>query len=184
MGSGSKLPIRFAAVGVILLFAPAIIFASTKMSTVGPSTNEHPSDSSQMVSSLLQQVETRAYQVNHLSDQLLILDRDQTSVGWRGEANTLARMRHQINAMADTLRQLRPLRPEALPWQRKAMDLAALRETELADTTQHVIHFLNHHRTDLFNPRYVADADYMSACSKRLAEKLHSFSEYGQARQE
>jgi hypothetical protein len=181
----SSLPVKFVSLGVILLLAPALVLGSTRISPVSPSNAQsYTSDSVQEASTLLQQLEGQAYQVNHLADQLVILDRDSNFVGWWGEAITLDRTRHQINAMADTVSRLRALSPETLSWQQRAIDVAALRVTELADNTQSAIQYLNHHHDYLYDPNYVADATYMSDWSQNLGQTLHNFNVYGRTRQE
>jgi hypothetical protein len=169
---------------VTLLVAPALLLASCQMRSPAPASDE--SNTPNEVSALLQEMKTKAIQVRNLADQLETFNRDGELMPWQADAGVLTRAKAQVNDMDSMLYRLRTMRPEALPWQQRAIDRVAPKVVELTDYVQDAIQNLdnNHLTVYIMDNSYTQDADYMYQRANTIAHSIGQFDEYATARTE
>jgi hypothetical protein len=144
------------------------------------------SSTSNEVSTLLQEMQTKAIQVRNLADQLEVFNRDGALLSWQADAGVLTRAKAQVNAMDDMLFRLRAMRQEALPWQQKAIDRIAPKVIELTDYVQAAVQNLNnnHLTVHILDKSYTEDANGIYQRSNTIARAIGQYEEYGTARNE
>ena len=131
---------------------------------------------------LLQRMQIHADKARDLADHLRAYDR--SDVDWHADSILLEQMRSQVNIMDEELCRLRTIERVALPWQRKAIDRVEPAVLELSDVTEAAIEYLNSNQENLWNPDYIADANYMYKDANRIVNIVGSFNEYAKAMNE
>lgn len=169
---------------VALLVAAPMLLASCQMCSSAPTSDA--SNTSNEVSTLLQEMKTKAIQVRDLADQLEALKRDGTLMPWQADAGVLTRAKAQVNAMDEMFYRLQVMRPEALPWQQRAINRVASKVIELTDYVQDAIQNLNHNHltVHILDNSYTQDVDCIYQRANTIAHSIDQFEEYAAARNE
>ena len=149
-----------------LVFLPAgllLAFSGVKAAEVPDS--EH-------VSKLLSEAKTLAFQVKEDAASMEAFTR--MDLSWESHAIAITQIREHVNALGRQADKLREARPEASPWQRKAIDGIQPFIDELGGYTAAVIEHLNAQPRRLFTPEYKdfleANADYSGDLAKMIAD--------------
>ena len=171
------------AFGITLLLGPGLLASPQGCRAGAPAS---AGDVPQQASSLLQQIKERAAEVGYLTDQLSGLERDGALTGWEQDADLLMETRDQVNAMDAMLCRLQSIEPEALAWQRKAVDRIAPKIYEMDNYLTDSIKCVNNYQDNvhIFDQQYIQDTDDMFDRADYIVKSVGTFEEYASARHE
>jgi hypothetical protein len=177
---------RTIGVAVLAMVVPGLLAAASVSSSctcqTGPPTPEsYKWNFSREASSLLQKIQDRAAKARNLAAKLQSFDGEPGENGWHMDGRVLNRLKAQVNPMDAMLCRLRRIQRATLPWQQKAIQRIAPAVTELTNTTQYALNYLNAHRQRLWAPTYTGDANDMYSEANRIVTNVRNFQEYAMA---
>lgn len=164
----------------VLLVVPALLIGATEQRQMSPPISAvYASNASNEVSTLLQEMKTKAIQVRNLADQLESFTRDGSIMSWQMDAGVLTSAKVQVNAMDEMLYRLGAMRPEAFPWQQRTIVCVTPKVIELTDYVQDAIQNLNNNQliVHVLDNSYTQDADYMYQRANTIAHSIDQFEE-------
>jgi hypothetical protein len=183
MSTLEKMMIAVGLSAVVVLLAPNLALGAPAACAAGvPTAASYNWDFPREASSLLREIRADAEQVQ---DQAELLRRYslETSRTWESHADTLMAIRDKVNEMGSKLCRLETIRASALPWQREAIDRAAVMVREMAANTKQAIDFLNQNQDRFFDPEYRQYAANLDQESTRLSQTIGEFEQLAKVRQ-
>jgi uncharacterized protein Yka (UPF0111/DUF47 family) len=132
------------------------------------------------VTTLLNQARDEAAVLSRDADEMEALTR--TAASWETHADTLHRIKEDVNKLAKTTEKLVSARGSASPWQRQAIDRMVPLMRDLASNTTAAINHLNQNRLRPTTPDYTEYLKDNDETAHQLADTLSNFVQYGQTR--
>ena len=128
--------------------------------------------------------------LNEARDEAAVLSRDaddmealtRTDASWETHADTLHRIKDDVNKLAKTTEKLVAARDSASPWQRQAIDRMLPLMKDLASNTTAAINHLNQNRLRPTTPDYTEYLKENDQTAHQLADTISNFVQYGETR--
>lgn len=146
-------------------------------------------DNSALVSKLLSQAKTQAYQLREDAAEMELLTQvhesasSATQISLETKAEAINSINGDVNAMMLLQTKLDNARKMAAPWQQMAIDEIKPLVMELASNTQVVIQYINNAPTKLNSADYKDYVEANSDQAAQLAALINSFIDYGKAKE-
>lgn len=169
-------PIRMVGFIAAVGLASAALTAAPPARAGGSATAAVGATLPQEASELLAKVHQEALGVRDSADTLEEYNRESFMIDWRADADTLERMRSQIDNMNRVVYQLRSMEGNLPQAQQAEVNQIAPAMLELTNTAQTAIDYLKNNQDRTMFPRYVSHANAMRVEANRI---IHSTASSG-----
>ncbi len=146
-------------------------------------------DNATLVSSLLSQAKTQAFQLKEDAYELQLFTMvppsaySATEIRPESHAESIRRITADVNALTEKVAKLQSMRNMAAPWQQKAIDEIKPLLSELASNTTVLIQYIDKNPNKLYAPEYREYVEANSDTASQLASLIGVYVDYGKARE-